>query len=388
MVVPNSFQKTTLFFFIATFVFSLFFIRFKKHFNIIIIFWIFNSIVTFFYVIVGINNGAPDESFLQIIFVYVIAPLLWICITRGVIDSFNVNFIIKYIILICFLSSVSVLIFYYFYFSGSDNVYFFISTPNITYSEGRAAATMHVYGSFLFFTGSIVSVPLIIKNIFTRYVIILSIVLVCITSGRSALLLTLFISFLLFIYYNFFSLKVKFHINRKKIVLFFISFTVFFYFLLENVGIDFFGTISSFFDEFNSFGGNERISQFKYLLEGIVDHFGLGAGHGIGVKYIRNFDYPWRYELIWVAMVYRVGIFGTLIYSLIFLYYTYSFILSLNNKRADEIDKFMFGGFISSLLASFTNPYIESFAFQWMFILPIVHHFSKIKERSHGLVKG
>jgi hypothetical protein len=35
-------------------------------------------------------------------------------------------------------------------------------------------------------------------------------------------------------------------------------------------------------------------------------------------------------------------------------------------------DRFMFAGLVAVALAGWTNPYLESFIFQWMFILPLV----------------
>lgn len=33
----------------------------------------------------------------------------------------------------------------------------------------------------------------------------------------------------------------------------------------------------------------------------------------------------------------------------------------------------MFGGFMTALLATNPNPYIEVFTFQWIYVLPVAH---------------
>jgi hypothetical protein len=101
----------------------------------------------------------------------------------------------------------------------------------------------------------------------------------------------------------------------------------------------------------------------------------LGSGHGIGVSYARSETFPWRYEMVWVATVFRVGLFGALVYTFIFLLYIADVLIKLGTGALSVIDKFYFAGFISVYIASNTNPYIESVAFQWMFVFPVVRHF-------------
>jgi hypothetical protein len=377
MVIPNALHIQTAVFFVLTFVFSFLFVRIDRNLTRLLIVWLVNSIVTIIYIMVGLNNGkASSESFYQVIIVYIISPLMWIILCRGAISFFGSKKMIEYILIMSFLSCLSVAVFYYLHSVNSQYVSFFISDPNINFSDGVAAMTLHVYGSLIFFTGSIFASPMVIRNIFLRCILMIALVVVCMTSGRSALLLSLFFSIFLFFIFSISGFKNNFYKKFLIISLFLILFLILSALLLESIGIDIFLTIELFFVKILSFGGTERILQLKYLFEGIFDHFGLGAGHGVGVDYVRNYNYPWRYELLWVALMYRVGIIGALVYSFIFVYYMLGFMKLFKNKRDDEIDRFMFGGFICSMIASFTNPYIEGFMFQWMFIMPIVYYFS------------
>jgi hypothetical protein len=108
------------------------------------------------------------------------------------------------------------------------------------------------------------------------------------------------------------------------------------------------------------------------LWQGVRDTWGLGAGHGVGVALERSGDFIWRYENVPLAVLYRVGIFGAAIYALPFLIYLSRAIRSILEGSMTSYDRFMFAGFVAVALAGWTNPYLESFIFQWMFILPLI----------------
>ena len=112
-----------------------------------------------------------------------------------------------------------------------------------------------------------------------------------------------------------------------------------------------------------------RSEESTALINGINRHI-LGAGHGVGVDYIRSAKFPWRYENVPFSLVYRVGLFGFLIYSLpaILTIYFYTVI-----KNKNYYDNYMLAGAVSICLATFTNPYLESFEFNILYVLPYIY---------------
>jgi hypothetical protein len=127
-------------------------------------------------------------------------------------------------------------------------------------------------------------------------------------------------------------------------------------------------------------GGEARSVQASALWTGIIEAHGVGAGHGVGVPYVRSDQYPWRYELVWVATIFRVGLVGAIVYFLPFAFYIAAAVRSGLHRSLTMEDRFLLGGFLCAFVASGTNPYIESFAFQWMYILPIVWFFRGRKQ--------
>jgi len=119
-------------------------------------------------------------------------------------------------------------------------------------------------------------------------------------------------------------------------------------------------------------GGSARVQMTHSLSAGILANDGLGSGHGVGVDFISDTVHPWRYELVWLATLYRVGIIGTLVYALPFLLYIVAVIRLAYDRRLPPRHKFMFCGFVCAFLGTNTNPYIEAFVFQWMYVIPLV----------------
>lgn len=123
-------------------------------------------------------------------------------------------------------------------------------------------------------------------------------------------------------------------------------------------------------------GGQERILQANALIQGICSNLFLGSGHGVGVGVIRNSEFPWRYELLYLATLYRVGLIGFIVYSLPSLFVIRGYLKVSKNKSHSWlrlVDRYMFVGFIATIIISATNPYLESFEFQWMFWCPVVY---------------
>jgi hypothetical protein len=74
-----------------------------------------------------------------------------------------------------------------------------------------------------------------------------------------------------------------------------------------------------------------------------------------------------------LATLHRVGVFGFAIYALSFCICIFNFLKRWHQRILSEFDLFLFSGFACALVASSTNPYIEAFSFQWMYVIPIVY---------------
>jgi len=328
-------------------------------------------IVTALQIIVGHLNGAPDAAYPQVFFIYMVSPLLWTLALAQLFLKSRDEQIFGWIIVCTILALVSIALFYYLFLTfGPESVKFFISTPNVNLTEGYAGATMFVYGSLIFICSGFFAAPHLIRNPVLKYALLLALAIGALSSGRSALILSILIGFfigrVLFI-------RFKNGIPAGLASLFFSYLLVvsLVFVVMKSLGIDLALILGLFFSEILSGGGTERHEQFFALANGIIENKGLGSGHGIGVSYLRSEEFPWRYELIWVATVFRVGILGALIYSLPILYFFWLTFKRISQKKHTDFDIFFLAGFIASLIASATNPYIESFVFQWMLILPI-----------------
>ena len=286
-----------------------------------------------------------------------------------------------------FVGVASVAVFFYLFLNfGVDTVLFFIDDPNINLRDGYSAATMHIYGSFIFLTGAFFATPVLVSGVARRYFLLASFVLVAITSGRSALIISIFIGAIvgmIFLPENAADVVFRRGIDRsayslvkKLLILGVIGFA-----LVLVTDIDANVIVDDFVAKLLSGGGVERIEQADALLASVKDNLGLGVGHGVGVPYIRNDDYPWRYELVWFATLHRVGLIGSIVYAFPFVVCVVAFLNLWRHRMLTEMDVFMFAGLVAALVASNTNPYIEAFSFQWMYVLPVVYFLVAGKNR-------
>jgi len=103
------------------------------------------------------------------------------------------------------------------------------------------------------------------------------------------------------------------------------------------------------------------------MFEKIINNpWGIGFGN-IGLE--RNAQRDFKYEVLILATLMRFGIFFfTIIVSSFYPIYKEI----INFRKLNDYKKFYLVGFFSIIAFSFTNPYLESFDFQWMFFCPLV----------------
>ncbi|HEY7750076.1 MAG TPA: hypothetical protein VH933_15540 [Aestuariivirgaceae bacterium] len=375
LIFPNSLKTTS----VVSLAVALFcaITRVKTDVGLILIlkFWIMASLVTMFYVLIGAFKGAPTEAAIQVLLIYIVFPIVWIFVIKVFLQEVPLDFAVKGLIAVGVLACLSVFFFYYAFLSyGPESVEFFIEVPNVDVgTEGYIAATMYVFGSLIFIVGGYVASFSLLSGRKKSVLLLSLFIFVALISGRGALLLSVLIGLLL----NAFVVGVNFkqrrdtNLSRDALWFFFACALVF-------VALDYFDLkleqiVDPLIEKVSSVGGAGRKEQFIALINGIGESAGLGAGHGIGVDYRVNDLYPWRYEMVWAASVFRVGFIGAVIYAAPFVLVVIVGLRRLLKGTLSGDEMFVFGGFVSAFIASNTNPYIEALVFQWMFIFPVLY---------------
>jgi hypothetical protein len=344
-------------------------------------FFAISAVVNLFYIGVGQSRGAPVQAAQEVFLIAVVAPMMWLTILSGMRISYNEKSTYRLIEAIAFLSSLSVALFFFLYLTfGRHSVQFFIGSPNVVVGLGTVSATMLVYGTLIFVLPAILSSPDILYRGPRRWIVPFALVMVALTSGRAALLLAGVIGIVVGILLRGFvgpgesSARTRSG-NSMLVRAVPLLLGVFVILIAADAAlaeVDLATTFAQMADKILSGGGEERTDQFRALLDGISDTYGLGAGHGIGVAFNRAYDKPWRYELYTLASLFRLGVLGFILGALPFLKYLSAFVSAASRRSLSQFDVFLFAGWVSLVLAAFTNPYPESFIFQGLLFLPVV----------------
>lgn len=376
-VVPHSFQAVEGAVIALTAMLSLVVIRRDAWLQRILFTYFLGAIVTALYIGVGYIRGAPREASNQTLFVYVVSPLMWMLISTAAFQLFGLRRVVQILIKLSWAAVVSVAAFFYLFLTfGRQAVQFLTEDANVDVSNGFAGATILVYGSLIFLSGALFAQPMLVRNKLARFTLPAFLFLAAITSGRSALILSVPVGLVVGAFLR----------SRTRVegqgkgdsvllpMLLLAAAALGALLLIDKLfdQIDLSVIFGQFFDELSSGGGSVRTEQSLALWDGFLHTYGLGAGHGVGVSYIRNDVYPWRYEVIPLATLYRVGVIGTFAYLSTFLIYGAELLRRLTRKQLSAEDIYMTGGFVAVALAVFTNPYIEGFVFQWMYLLPVL----------------
>lgn len=363
IVFPNSFQNLSISLLIIT---SLLIFTLKKRLYdyTIVAFWIILSLIFISFILLS-NVSSPHK--IELIFKYVVSPLLWITIISYIRSEFDIKTIMNWLIFFSFMGCVSVISLYIIMAAGFTSIVeLIIINPNIDQGTGLGF-TLHVYGSLVFFALAIFpSMKYISRNSY-KYVYVLVFLIAAILSGRTALILSLIIGLLFsVIYLN--KIRVKF----TNIVSFIFFITIGGIFLFnkynENFDVDFIDYITNLhFKKISDKGGHERAQQINEIVKYINDYpFGNGF---ISLSIIRDFARPFNFEVLILATIMRFGI----ITFMLILFSIGKCMSGIKIFRKDnESTDFFLLGFFGILMVSFTNPYLESFAFQWMFFIPLI----------------
>ncbi|NMW23447.1 hypothetical protein [Rhodanobacter soli] len=377
VVVPNSLPITTAAAMGLAFMLALPGLRIGPGFRTLLALYACTVIVTLVYMVVGGMHDAPQNAEIQVAAIYILSPLLWTIIADGLLRQLGTDRLIDWFAVLSLLCALSVALFFYLYLRyGAAAVTFFFEGANVNLNEGFAGATMHVYGSLIFLCGGFFGSPELIRNRLMRLALLAMLLVCALTSGRTALILAVPLGWLLGLL-----LTSRTTGRRQKSPIFriiryglpmLIAVTTALVLLQAYTQISLSTVLDAVSTKLASGGGSARVQMTRSLFAGILANDGLGSGHGVGVDFISDTVHPWRYELVWLATLYRVGILGTLIYALPFLLYIVAVIRLAYGRRLPPRHKFMFCGFVCAFLGTNTNPYIEAFVFQWMYVVPLV----------------
>jgi hypothetical protein len=377
VVVPNSLPLPTAAALGLAFLLALPGLRIGPGFRTLLALYACTVIVTLVYMAVGGLHDAPMEALAQVALIYILSPLLWTIVADGLLRQLGTDRMIGWFVLLSLLCAVSVALFFYLYLTrGAAAVSFFFEGANVNLNEGFSGATMHVYGSLIFLCGGFFGSPELIRSRLLRLALLAMLLVCALTSGRTALILAMplgwFLGLLL-------TPRTTGHPQRSSIfrlvrygVPMLIAVATALLLLDAYTQISLSKVLDAVSTKLASGGGSARVQMTHALFAGILANDGLGSGHGVGVNFISDTVHPWRYELVWLATLYRVGILGTLVYALPFLLYVVAVIRLAYGRRLPPRHKFMFCGFVCAFLGTNTNPYIEAFAFQWMYVVPLV----------------
>jgi len=377
VVVPNSLQLTSAVVLVLAFLLALPGLRIRPGFRALLALYACTVIVTLFYMAVGGLHDAPAEAMRQVTLIYIVSPLLWTIVADGLLRQLGTDRLIGWFVLLSLLCAVSVALFFYLYLTrGAAAVSFFFEGANVNLNEGFSGATMHVYGSLIFLCGGFFGSPELIRSRLLRLVLLAMLLVCALTSGRTALILAVplgwFLGLLL-------TPRTTVQPHRSSIlriirygVPMVVAVAIALLLLDAYTQISLSKVLDAVTTKLASGGGPARVEMTRSLFAGILANDGLGSGHGVGVTFISDTQYPWRYELVWLATLYRVGMLGTLVYALPFLLYIVAVIRLAIGRRLPPRHKFMFCGFVCAFLGTNTNPYIEAFVFQWMYVIPLV----------------
>ncbi|HJW06128.1 MAG TPA: hypothetical protein VJ527_06480 [Rhodanobacter sp.] len=377
VVVPNSLQLTSAVVLVLACLLALPGLRIRPGFRALLALYACTVIVTLFYMAVGGLHDAPAEAMRQVTLIYIVSPLLWTIVADGLLRQLGTDRLIGWFVLLSLLCAVSVALFFYLYLTrGAAAVSFFFEGANVNLNEGFSGATMHVYGSLIFLCGGFFGSPELIRSRLLRLVLLAMLLVCALTSGRTALILAVplgwFLGLLL-------TPRTTVQPHRSSIlriirygVPMVVAVAIALLLLDAYTQISLSKVLDAVTTKLASGGGPARVEMTRSLFAGILANDGLGSGHGVGVTFISDTQYPWRYELVWLATLYRVGMLGTLVYALPFLLYIVAVIRLAIGRRLPPRHKFMFCGFVCAFLGTNTNPYIEAFVFQWMYVIPLV----------------
>lgn len=326
-----------------------------------------------FYIIYGIllSNPAPLKYFP----VYVLWPLTFFLLAQDIKPNLLHRLCTIFTYCLTFINITGIIAFIFFNFWGRESFLVFDSLIKPGYPF--LSITGPIVTSFIFLFFFNLTIVLISKEKSKLEVLnlILGIIFILLTSRR-VLILDIIIS--IFIIYFFTSKSLTYQKNiLNKILKLAVGLSIFL-FLFFSFAISYFNF--SFSDLVNlvieAFGDGDlndpRVDQSIALFKGWLDHPFLGNGTGIDATVSRS-ELPGTYELSYHAMLFERGLFGVLIYFILYIMLNIWCIRSIKYSILDN--KYTIAYLVALtlfMMANATNPYLNAFDYLWILFLGFV----------------
>jgi len=126
------------------------------------------------------------------------------------------------------------------------------------------------------------------------------------------------------------------------------------------------------FADSSNLSASARAEQFDALLHGWIDHPLFGSGHGAAaLGSVRSEEQAWAYELSYLALLFQIGLIGSVIYfsALLWTFINSICVVRTNPESAAMILPLLVG-LTCFLIANATNPYLAKFDYLWTLFLP------------------
>ncbi len=363
IVLPNSIRPIKLLMFPGLAAYC--FYRLGKIDSELLIVWGFMAVTTITYLVYPPQPKLTPALFVQISFVYMAAPLFWILICDFIVRNYDFETIRDFLFWCVVISFFSVLLYYYLFMNyGAEAVSIFIATDSANAkfdrTEGVYKATMHVFGSLIFLGPAFLASETL--GLVKKIIIVILLLIVAFISGRDALIACMALGGLIYAFFRYLDIA-KQKMSLTAIVI-----------LLVVIGACFTetgqGATEKITTKLQEFGGEERRLQYNALVQGIQRDWMTGAGHTASTSYVRDPERPWRYELLPLALIYRVGIVGFLCYLYPVIATFWRMFGLVRTGQETQVDIFMATGMLATVISTATNPYLSSFEFQWCLFFP------------------
>lgn len=140
------------------------------------------------------------------------------------------------------------------------------------------------------------------------------------------------------------------------------------------------------FGDSSNLSAYARAEQFYALLHGWMDNPLFGSGHGAAAPgSIRSDEHPWAYELTYLALLFQIGLVGSLVYASALLWmFVKSIRLVRVRPEAAAMLLPLLVGLTGFLIANATNPYLAKFDYLWTIFLPIGILNAYLLRTTHG----
>ena len=198
-----------------------------------------------------------------------------------------------------------------------------------------------------------------------------------IVSGRRAFMVISLISpLILFVIFRVSGLPNPFRLKLLFFIIVLVSSVSLIGYMAFNLSIEtiIYDVLAGFdFGDSSNLSASARVEQFYALFQGWMDNPLFGSGHGAAaLGSVRSDEQAWAYELSYLALLFQIGLIGSLIYfsALLWTIIKSICIVRTNPKAAGMLLPLLVG-LICFLVANATNPYLAKFDYLWTIFLPI-----------------